>query len=119
MKMSHFRFAFCHLIAVFLPSLLLAQSASTPTQLPNGKLLGTVPGNPREVNNFPTAEVISPDGKFLVLLHSGFGAYSSGAKQSISVLNLETNELKDFPDDRLGHKARQTYFLGIGFSLDG
>ena len=119
MKMSHFRFAFCHLIAVFLPSLLLAQSASTPTQLPNGKLLGTVPGNPREVNNFPTGEAISPDGKFLVLLHSGYGAYSSGAKQSISVLNLETNELKDFPDDRLGHEARQTYFLGIGFSLDG
>jgi len=33
------------------------------------------------------------------------------SKQSLSVLNLETDELADWPDDRLGSKARQTYFL--------
>jgi hypothetical protein len=54
-----------------------------------------------------------------VLLHSGYGAYTSGEKQSLTVLNLETNELADFPDNRLGSKARQTYFLGLAFSLDG
>ena len=40
-------------------------------------------------------------------------------EQSLSVLNLDTDELTDFPDDRLGRYARQTYFLGLAFSLDG
>ena len=87
--------------------------------MPNAKLFGELPGNPRRINNFPTAAVISPDGRFAVLLHSGFGAYSSGQKQSITVLNLETNDLRDFPDERLGSEAKQTYFLGLAFSLDG
>ena len=54
-----------------------------------------------------------------MLLHSGFGAYSSGEKQSLSVLNLETYVLRDFPDERLGEDAKQTYFLGLAFSHDG
>ncbi len=87
--------------------------------MPNAKLLGDVPGHPRRTNNFPTAAAISPDGRFAVLLHGGYGAYSSGEKQSLSVLNLETNALTDFPDDRLGSNARQTYFVGLAFSLDG
>jgi len=98
---------------------LFAQNAPPAAQLPNGKYLGEVPGAPRPTNNLPTAISISPDGRFAVLLHSGYGAYSSGEKQSLSVLNLETNELADFPDDRLGSEARQTYFLGLAFSLDG
>jgi DNA-binding beta-propeller fold protein YncE len=105
----------------FLTTNLPAQEAPAPrhTQMPNGKLLGEVPGNPRRINNFPTAAAISPDGHFAVFLHSGFGAYSSGQKQSLTVLNLETNELRDFPDDRLPTGAKQTYFLGLAFSLDG
>jgi DNA-binding beta-propeller fold protein YncE len=87
--------------------------------MPNAKLFGEMPGNPRRVNNFPTASAISPDGHYAVFLHSGFGAYSSGERQSLTVLNLETNELRDFPDDRLTQDARQTYFLGLAFSLDG
>jgi hypothetical protein len=98
---------------------LAAQDAPHTVQLPNGKLLGEVPGAPSQTNNLPTAIAISPDGRFAVLLHSGYGAYSSGEKQSLSVLNLRTNELTDFPDNRLGSKARQTYFLGLAFSLDG
>ncbi len=94
-------------------------SATAPTQLPNAKFLDEVPGNPRETNNFPTAALISPDGKYAVLLHSGYGAYSSGEKQSISVLNLVTNALRDFPDDRLGSDAKQSYFLGLAFGRDG
>jgi DNA-binding beta-propeller fold protein YncE len=96
-----------------------AQKTPPAVRLPNGKLLGEVPGAPRPINNLPTAIAISPDGKFALLLHSGYGAYTSGEKQSLSVLNLETNELTDFPDDRLGSRARQTYFLGLAFSLDG
>jgi len=117
--MKTFRLSVLYAFAIFVPALLFAQSATTPTQLPNGKLLAKVPGDPREVNNFPTAAALSPDGKFLAFLHTGFGAYSSGQKQSISVLNVETNDLKDFPDDRLAHNSHQTYFLGLAFSLDG
>jgi DNA-binding beta-propeller fold protein YncE len=106
------------LLFVLAPAL-VAQETRQPVQLPNGKLLGDVPGEPRPINNLPTAIAISPDGRFAVLLHSGYGAYSSGEKQSLSVLNLETNELSDFPDERLGSEARQTYFLGLAFSLDG
>src|SRR3984957_4730574 len=102
-----------------LASTLLSQGRAQTVQLPNGKLLGEVPGGPRPINNLPTAIAISPDGPFAVLPDSGYGAYTSGEKQSLSVLNLETDELSDFPDDRLGSKARQTYFLGLAFSLDG
>jgi len=98
---------------------LVGQETTQTVQLPNGTLLGEVPGRPRAINNLPTAIAISPDGRFAVLLHSGYGAYTSGEKQSLSVLNLATDELKDFPDDRLGNGAKQTYFLGVGFSLDG
>src|SRR5258707_11968506 len=112
-------FFFVLLVLLFLASSLVAQDAPHSTQLPNGKLLADVPGNPRPTNNLPTAVALSPDGRFAVLLHSGFGSYTSGEKQSLSVLNLETDELADYPDDRLGSKAKQTYFLGLAFSLDG
>jgi len=122
LRMTHFlRNAHISLLFVFLAaaSTSRAQEAPPPIQLPNGKLLGEVTGKPRTTNNLPTAIAYSPDRRFAVLLHSGFGAYTSGQKQSLSVLNLETDELTDFPDDRLGSKARQTYFLGLAFSLDG
>jgi hypothetical protein len=112
---SNFSFLFVLLMACSL----VAQEAPHGTQLPNGKLLTDVPGNPRPINNLPTAIALSPDGRFAVLLHSGYGSYTSGEKQSLSVLNLETDELTDWPDDRLGSKARQTYFLGLVFSIDG
>jgi hypothetical protein len=110
-------FAFLFL-GVLAPAL-FGQDSRQAVQLPNGKLLGDVPGRPRQINNLPTAIALSPDGRFAVLLHSGFGAYSSGEKQSLSVLNLETDELADFPDERLASGAKQTYFLGLAFSLDG
>src|SRR5271168_4186665 len=110
-------FAFS-LLFVLTPAL-FGQDPRQKVQLPNGKLLGDVPGRPRQINNLSTAIATSPDGRFAVLLHSGFGAYSSEEKQSLSVLNLETDELTDFPDERLGSGATQTYFLGLAFSLDG
>src|SRR5262245_43539721 len=96
--------------------------AQTPTQLPNGRLLGEVPGHPRTINNLATAAAVSPDGRFVVFLHSGYGAYSEDSKhsyQSLSVLNVATDALADFPETRLDHGAHQTYFLGLAFSLDG
>ena len=97
-------------------------SAQAVTRLPDGRLLGEVPGHPRPINNLATTAVVSPDGRYVVFLHSGFGAYSDDYKhtyQSLSVLNVETDALTDFPDMRLDRNARQTYFLGLAFSLDG
>src|SRR5580658_8162824 len=111
--------SFAFLFLGMLAPALLAQEPARPVQLANGKLLGDVPGAPRQINNLPTAAAVSPGGRFAVLLHSGYGAYTSGEKQSLSVLNLDTNELRDFPDDRLGSGAKQTYFLGLAFSVDG
>jgi DNA-binding beta-propeller fold protein YncE len=111
------RYGWCALILFAATATLSGQDARV--QLPNGKMLGEVPGKPQLTNNLPTAIALSPDGRFAVLLHSGYGAYSSQQKQSLSVLNLATNELTDFPDDRLGKNAHQTYFLGLSFSLDG
>src|SRR6266481_3038969 len=104
---------------VLVVSVRLAGQNPSPAQLPNGRILEHVPGNPRETNNLATAAAVSTDDRFAVFLHSGFGDYSDGGKQSLSVLNLETGVLMDFPDNRLGHNARQTYFLGLAFSLDG
>ena len=94
-------------------------STQTLTQIPNSKIFGELPGNPRPINNFPTAAAISPDARYAVFLHSGFGAYTSGRKQSLTVLDLETSTIRDFPDGRLGIESKQTYFLGLVFSLDG
>src|SRR5882724_4276758 len=105
------------LVAMQIP--FLTQGQQPGTQLPNGRLLGEVPGKPREINNLATAAAVSPDGRFAVFLHSGFGTDTDDGKQSLSVLNLETDTLSDFPDNRLPHNARQTYFLGLAFSLDG
>lgn len=98
-----------------------AQNSPSPslTQIPNGKLFGELPGNPQRTNNFPTAAAISPDGRYAVFLHSGYGAYTSNRKQSLTVVDLRTDSLHDFPDDRLGPQAKQTYFLGLAFSVDG
>jgi DNA-binding beta-propeller fold protein YncE len=116
----------CGMWRCFVPFLLVAlpfraqnPSVLPQTQIPNGKVFAELPGNPRRTNNFPTAAAISPDGRFAVLLHSGYGAYASGGKQSLTVLDLQTDTLRDFPDDRLASDAKQSYFLGLAFSFDG
>ena len=88
--------------------------------LPSSKmLLEPVPGNPQPTNSFPAAMALSPDGKYLALLNDGFGTSESNYEQSIAILDIATRKLSDFPDARLGHRAHQTYFLGIAFSRDG
>lgn len=112
------------LFLTFALSLLAASSGTAqvaPTQLPNGRLLGEVPGHPRDLNNLATAAVTSRDGRYVIFLHSGYGTYSADQKhnfQSLSVLDTQTDTLTDFPDDRLDGWAHQTYFLGLAFSLD-
>jgi DNA-binding beta-propeller fold protein YncE len=62
---------------------------------------------------------LSPDHRYAALLNSGYGTSDSGIRQSIAILDLESNVLTDFSDDRLAEDAHQTYFLGLSFSGDG
>ena len=121
-RMSNFRLRLIQLLACCFVFQVSQISAQTPTQLPNGRLLGEVPGHPRTINNLATAAAVSPAGRFVVFLHSGYGAYSADSKhsyQSLSVFNVATGAIADFPETRLDHRAHQTYFLGLAFSLDG
>jgi sugar lactone lactonase YvrE len=82
-------------------------------------LLAPVPGEPQKTNSFPVAAVLSPDGRYLALLNNGYGTEESGFAESIAVLDIKTGRLVDYPDQRLGRRARQTYFLGLAFSPNG
>jgi len=77
------------------------------------------PGPAQKTNSFPTAAALRPDGKYLAILNNGYGTEESGRQQSIAVLDLASNAIKDFPDSRLGQGSHQTYFLGLAFSADG
>ena len=113
----------CFLFVLTLTSLgVFAQSAKDQREisLPTSKTLSTPsPGRLRATNSFPVTIAVSPDAKYAALLNFGYGTQAAFAHQSISVLTLSTNELADFPDERLAESARQSYFLGLAFSSDG
>src|SRR4029077_18370465 len=56
---------------------------------------------------------------YAALLNNGYGTQQTQAHQSITILDLTTNQLSDFPDVRLSDTAHQSYFLGLAFSSDG
>ena len=88
--------------------------------LPTSKeLIGRSPGLLTSLNGFTPAVVVSPDKRYAALLHDGYGTQRAGAHQSISILDLTTNQLTDFPEQRLGEDAHQSYFIGLAFSSDG
>jgi len=103
----------------------LTAVAQTPAQkkeipLPSSKILHhPVPGGPQPTNSFPTATALSPDGRYLAILNNGRGTAESKFQQSIALLDLTSNQVRDFPDSRLAVNARQTYFLGLAWSSDG
>ncbi|HYH00031.1 MAG TPA: beta-propeller fold lactonase family protein [Terriglobales bacterium] len=97
----------------------LAQDRNT-INLPTSKVLLTpVPGEPQRAGSFPVTVALSPDGRYLAILDDGFGLAEHEHRQGIGVLDLETNALKFYPDERLGQKNHQTYFIGLAFSADG
>jgi DNA-binding beta-propeller fold protein YncE len=109
------------LFAIFLSSL-SAQDSAIPRHipLPTSKVLNTPsPGRIGAVNSFPAKIALSPDGRYAALLNNGYGTQRAQAHQSITILDLATNQLSDFPDARLSDTSHQTYFLGLAFSSDG
>jgi|HubBroStandDraft_4_1064222.scaffolds.fasta_scaffold13451_3 DNA-binding beta-propeller fold protein YncE len=82
-------------------------------------LFEPVPGEPQRTNSLPVTAALRSDGKYLALLNNGYGSAESSFHQSIGVLDLANNQLRDFPDARLATHARQTYFLGLAWSGDG
>jgi DNA-binding beta-propeller fold protein YncE len=102
------------------PSQTTIQTTVQTIDLPSSKqLLGPVPGGPERTNSLPMAMVVSPDGRYLVLLDAGYGTYESKYEQSLAVLDTATGQLTDFPDARTGPRARQTLYSGLAFSSDG
>lgn len=88
--------------------------------LPTSKWLKVAsPDRVASVNSFPATIALSPDNRYAATLNDGYGTQESQAQQSIAILDLKTNQLSDFPDDRLGQNAHQSYFLGLAFSSDG
>ena len=91
-----------------------------PIMLPTSKML-TVPSPGRigSTNSFPATMVLSPDGRYAALLNDGYGTQETMAHQSISVLDLKTNQIVEYPDARLSDTSLQSYFIGLAFSTDG
>lgn len=116
------------LFAALPPALLLflamhAKQGLRHIDLPTGKSLTLpVPGFIARTNSYPASIALSPDGRYAALLNEGYGTEQTGVRQSIAILNLSTNQLRDFPDDRLRGDAKstqQSFFIGLGFSTDG
>jgi hypothetical protein len=88
------------LLVVFVVS--RAAERSRQINLPTSKSLTLpVPGYLARTNSFPATIALSPDGRYAALLNQGYGTQETGARQSIAILDLSNNQLRDFPDDRL------------------
>jgi DNA-binding beta-propeller fold protein YncE len=117
--------SFCHLsICLLLAAApLCAQEPSAerpPIMLPTSKMLTVpAPGRIGSTNSFPATMVLSPDGRYAALLNDGYGTQETLAHQSISVLDLKTNQIVEYPDARLSDTSHQSYFLGLAFSSNG
>jgi DNA-binding beta-propeller fold protein YncE len=88
--------------------------------LPTSKrLIGPSPGVMGSLNGFTPTIALSPDKRYAALLNDGYGTQRSHAHQSIAILDLRTNQVSDFPEERLSDEAHQSYFIGLAFSSDG
>jgi DNA-binding beta-propeller fold protein YncE len=115
---------------IFVLSLLLSAATGLQAQqeqvqlrqvpLPTSKrLIGTSPGVLGQLNGFTPTIALSPDKRYAALLNDGYGTQRNHAHQSIAILDLSTNQLNDFPEERLSDDTHQSYFIGLAFSSDG
>jgi DNA-binding beta-propeller fold protein YncE len=97
--------------------------SSRRVNLPTGITIALpVPGFVGRTNSYPATIALSPDGRYAAVLNQGYGTEQSGIRQSIAILDLSNNQLRDFPDDRLrgdDKSTQQSYFIGLAFSDDG
>lgn len=97
-----------------------AQQGRKTIDLPSSKkILVPAPGAPQPVDSFPVTAVLSPDGKYMALLNSGFGTAAGKEHQGITILDTASGNARFFGEARLGPHAHQTYFIGLAFSSDG
>lgn len=88
--------------------------------LPSGKqIVGPVPGSPQQLNSLPISMAVSPDGRYVITVNAGYGTYESHYMQSLAVMDTQTGNIVDFPDDRTLVGAGQTLYSGLAFSRDG
>jgi len=102
--------------------LLLAQGQFQFRHIPlptSKQLIGPMPGKIGTLNGFTPTIALSPDRRYAAFLNDGYGSQQNKAHQSIAILDLSTNQLTDFPEERLSDESRQTYFVGLVFSSDG
>jgi len=115
----------CAVVASFGLVLVIARAneSSRKISLPTSRTLTVpVPGFVARTNSYPATVALSPDARYAALLNQGYGAQESGVRQSIAILDLSNNQLRDFPDDRLrgdDKSTLQSYFIGLSFSTDG
>ena len=100
-----------------------ANENSHKAVLPTGKNLKIpVPGFVARTNSYPATIAVSPNGRYAALLNQGYGTEQNGLEQSISILDLSNNQMRDFPDEHLRadeKSTQQSYFIGLAFSSDG
>jgi len=100
---------------------LLAQNPQSSRQIPlsTSKVLSVPsPGFLGPLNGFAGAMTVGRDQHYAAILHAGYGSQKAQAHQSIAIIDLTTNQITDFPEDRLPDGAHQSYFVGLAFSGD-
>ena len=96
--------------------LVFGQAIDLPT---SKQMVQPVPGSPQQLNSLPMSMAVSPDGRYVVTVNAGYGTFESGYMQSLAVMDTQTGEVADFPDDRTPVGAKQTLYSGLAFSKDG
>src|SRR3984957_10563794 len=120
--LSRIIYPFVLLFSMATIGLLVAQNQKEPRQIPlptSKSLTVPSPGVLGRLNGFAAAMAVSPDGRYAAILNDGYGAQQNQAHQSIAILDLRSNRLIDFPEDRLPVDAHQSYFIGLAFGSDG
>ncbi len=110
------------LTILLLLSTAFAQEKGSPRviHLPNSKVLHLpAVGYVGQLNGFTPTAVVSPNKRFAAFLSDGYGTQKANAHQSIAIMDLKTNQITDFPEERLSEEAKQSYFIGMAFSSDG
>ncbi|HLW89078.1 MAG TPA: bifunctional YncE family protein/alkaline phosphatase family protein [Terriglobales bacterium] len=83
------------------------------------RLIGPSPGVFGQLDGFTPTIALSPDRHYAALLNDGYGTQRNQAHESIAILDLKTNQITGFPEQRLSEDTYQSYFIGLAFSSDG